>query len=118
MAHILVLRQLPNLKYIFGSFLVDIFCLGLKDTFCNANVKYEKVAQLKNAMHFDWVDIPYEDAKDALEELMDYLTRSIDRLPSAQAYYNLASAYRVEGEVKKAIECFKKVVEINGQEGT
>lgn len=37
LATILISRMQPNDRLVFGSYLVDVFCLGLKDTFCNAD---------------------------------------------------------------------------------
>jgi len=45
LANILLSRQQPDGNIVFGAYLVDLFCLGLKDTFCNANFTlsmYEK----------------------------------------------------------------------------
>ena len=38
LAHILISRRQPDGNIVFGVYLVDIFCLGLKNTFCNANL--------------------------------------------------------------------------------
>lgn len=40
-AQILFSRGQPNNKLIVGVFLVDIYCLGLKNTFCNADISLE-----------------------------------------------------------------------------
>jgi len=37
LARILLARKQPNGNIVFGVYLVDIFCLGLKNTFCNAD---------------------------------------------------------------------------------
>jgi len=37
LATILLSRQQPDSNILFGVYLVDIFCLGLKNTFCNAD---------------------------------------------------------------------------------
>lgn len=42
MASILISRKQPNGNLAFGVFMVDIFCLGLKNTFCNANVPLDE----------------------------------------------------------------------------
>ena len=47
MAHILLSRRQPNNKLILGVYLVDIFCLGLKNTFSNANLSMEEYQKLK-----------------------------------------------------------------------
>ena len=50
LAHILLSRKQPNNEFIIGVFLVDIYCLGLKNTFCNANIPLEKYEKLKLRM--------------------------------------------------------------------
>ncbi len=47
LAHILLSRRQPNNKLILGVYLVDIFCLGLKNTFSNANMSMEEYQKLK-----------------------------------------------------------------------
>lgn len=47
LAHILLSRQQPDGEFVFGVYLVDIFCLGLKNTFCNANFSLSKYEELK-----------------------------------------------------------------------
>ncbi len=47
LAQILISRRQPNNKLTFGVYLVDIFCLGLKNTFCNANISLEEYQRLK-----------------------------------------------------------------------
>lgn len=42
MAIILLSRKRPDGNILFGSYLVDIFCLGLKDTFWNSNIPLER----------------------------------------------------------------------------
>lgn len=37
LATVLISRQQPDNNLVFGVFLVDVFCLGLKNTFCNAD---------------------------------------------------------------------------------
>ena len=38
LAVVVVARQQPDGDLVFGVYLVDYFCLGLKDTYCNANM--------------------------------------------------------------------------------
>ena len=47
LAQILLSRRQPNKKVIIGMYLVDIYCLGLKETFCNANISMEEYQRLK-----------------------------------------------------------------------
>jgi len=50
LAHILLSRKQPNNELIIGVFLVDIYCLGVKNTFCNANISLEDYEKLKFRM--------------------------------------------------------------------
>ena len=47
LAQILISRRQPNNKLIVGFYLVDIYCLGLKNTFCNADISLEEYKSLK-----------------------------------------------------------------------
>ena len=50
LANILLSRKQPNNELIIGVFLVDIYCLGIKNTFCNANISLEDYEKLKFRM--------------------------------------------------------------------
>ncbi len=50
LAHILLSRKQPNNEFIIGVFLVDMYCLGLKNTFCNANIPLEEYERLRHRM--------------------------------------------------------------------
>lgn len=53
-ARIIISRKMPNNNLAFGVYLVDLFCLGLKDTFCNADIhKLEYESELKGQIYFD-----------------------------------------------------------------
>jgi hypothetical protein len=56
LARILISRRQPNGKFIIGVFLVDIFCRGLKNTFCNADISLEDYeSSLKTRIYQDTV---------------------------------------------------------------
>ena len=38
LAVVVIARRQPDGNIVFGNYLVDYYCLGLKDTFCNANI--------------------------------------------------------------------------------
>ncbi len=38
LARVVIARRQPNGRIVFGCYLVDLYCLGLKDTFCNADI--------------------------------------------------------------------------------
>ncbi|GAX61060.1 polyphosphate kinase [Candidatus Scalindua japonica] len=42
LATIVISRRQTDGKLVFGTFMVDIFCLGLKNTFCNANITLDE----------------------------------------------------------------------------
>ena len=50
LAYVLLSRKQPNNGLIIGTYLVDIYCLGLKNTFCNANISSEDYEKLKLKM--------------------------------------------------------------------
>ncbi len=66
LANIFVVRQLPNMKFIFGVYLVDLFCLGLKDTFCNANMHYAPIQSMLAQSGLNLLPIDYEDARSVI----------------------------------------------------
>jgi len=72
LAQILLVRQLPNLKYHLGIYLVDIFCLGLKNTICFPSVKYEHVTEIKNSLRQNFIEIPYEDIRSLIFGAIEY----------------------------------------------
>ena len=63
LATIFIIRQLPNLKYVLGTYLVDTLCMGLKNTFCNANLLYSKIKALLDKTPMEMTSIEYEDAR-------------------------------------------------------
>ncbi|MBK6998804.1 MAG: SEC-C domain-containing protein [Rhodoferax sp.] len=72
LATIFVVRQLPNQKYIFGSYLVDVLCLGLKDTFCNANMPASAVQSMLARANMEFEMIEYEDARSLILGGIEY----------------------------------------------
>lgn len=53
LATILLVRQQPNALIVFGIYLADMRCLGLKNAICNANVR---MAEYKNEMRPGFVE--------------------------------------------------------------
>jgi len=51
LANIMISRIQPNNRIVFGSYLVDIFCLGLKNTFCNADIPQSIYTSLIKEMY-------------------------------------------------------------------
>lgn len=63
LATILISRKQPNGNLAFGVFMVDVFCLGLKSTFCNADIPLQE----------------YEDGiKDTMRKQSAYIECDID----------------------------------------
>jgi hypothetical protein len=63
LATVFVLRQLPNLKFIAGVYLVDVMCLGVKDAFGNANLTSAEIHKMQARSGLPMVSIDYEDAR-------------------------------------------------------
>ncbi len=53
LARILLSRKQPDGAFVFGVYMVDILCLGLKITFCNANFSSPKYDELKAGIFQD-----------------------------------------------------------------
>ncbi len=47
LAQILLSRKQPDGNFVFGVYLVDIYCLGLKNTFCNAEISPAEYQRIK-----------------------------------------------------------------------
>ena len=71
-AELLVVRQMPNLKYIAGAYLIDVFCLGLKDTFFQTRLNDSEVRALRNNFPERLEVIPYEDARSVILGVIEY----------------------------------------------
>jgi hypothetical protein len=63
LAQIAVVRKMPNLKYLAAVYLVDLYCLGVKNTFADTRLKYEDVRVLLSRLPMDMADTAYEDAR-------------------------------------------------------
>jgi hypothetical protein len=72
LASIFVVRQLPNQKFILGSYLVDVLCLGLKDTFCNANLSAQATQGMLASVPMQMEAIEYEDARSLILGGIEY----------------------------------------------
>ncbi len=72
LAVVLVVRNLPNQRYLFALYSVDTYCLGVKDAFCNANTALDKIEGLKRRSPYDFVPIEYEKARNLILGAVDY----------------------------------------------
>jgi hypothetical protein len=62
LAGIQVVRKQPNDRYSIGIYLIDMYCLGLKDTFSRFDVDLDEVKRLQN-YSYTLIDISYEKAR-------------------------------------------------------
>lgn len=63
LATVFVVRQLPNAKFIIGLYLVDLLCLGVKNTFFNANLHGADIQTMFAKAGMPLISIDYEDAR-------------------------------------------------------
>ena len=75
LAQIVLVRQMPNLKYLMGIYLVDIFCLGLKDSFLRVNFKQEDVVQFIHRVPQQLIEISYEDVRSVVLGAIEYASQ-------------------------------------------
>ncbi len=75
LAQLIVARQLPNLRYLVGVYLVDTFCLGLKNTFVRPQLKHDDLEDLLSRFPDELEDISYEDARSIVLGGIDYAKR-------------------------------------------
>ena len=77
LASIIVVRQMPNRRYLYGVYVVDYYCLGLKNTFCHANDKWDGVEKLRlqAAAVFPYVEFDYEDARSLIIGSINYAAK-------------------------------------------
>jgi len=69
LATVVLSRKMPNGNYILGSYLVDTWCLGVKNTFLHWDVKHSEIGFYKQ---FDNNPISYEDARSLILGALDY----------------------------------------------
>lgn len=72
---ILISRKQNNGSLIFGVYLVDTGCLGLKNTFCNTNISmdtYENNLKARLSENFDMVNCGYELANNIIYGAIRY----------------------------------------------
>lgn len=75
MANILLSRQQADGNLVFGVYLIDIFCLGLKNTFCHANFSmsnYEGDLKAKIYQEQNPVECPVDLAHQIIYGAIDY----------------------------------------------
>ncbi len=60
--HVIVLREVPGGRVLMGSYLVDVFCLGVKDAYCR-RLQNNEVPFYLDGCPDDLVEISFEDAR-------------------------------------------------------
>ncbi|MEA3497180.1 MAG: hypothetical protein U9R42_14225 [Bacteroidota bacterium] len=74
MATIMISKKQPSGNYIFALYLIDIFCLGLKNTFFDFNKKEMEYEDIKDNIldHEDMIDIEVDEAHNIIYGAIDY----------------------------------------------
>ena len=77
LAQILLSRRQPNGNLVIGIYLVDIFCLGLKNTVCNADISLPEYRKMKERMFPDstLIPIPPGNARRIIRGAIEYARR-------------------------------------------
>lgn len=79
MSSVHVIRSLPNGTYVFVSYLIDFWCLGLKDSFSKVGVAKSELRHLfKNSSNY--ITISYQEARSLILGAIDY-AKAIEILP-------------------------------------
>jgi tetratricopeptide (TPR) repeat protein len=98
LAHVLVIRQLFNLRYLASFYLVDVFCLGLKNTFSHISINAQDIQKLKNEIPQTLVEASYEDVRSITLGAIDY-ARQYDFEPISEVTSGWEkSKYMIESE--------------------
>lgn len=104
---VFVSRELTKNSYVFICYLVDFWCLGIKDTTCKYGISKNELAQIYNKCD-DLVTISYQDARSMILGALDF-ANAIDIAPHA-SWNGLPSSF-IEAHLK-----FEKKFSF-GQEG-
>jgi hypothetical protein len=71
-ANVFIIRQMPNSKFIFAVYLIDLFCLGLKDVTFSANLSHAKIQTILGHSPMPLSPIDYEDARSIILGSIEY----------------------------------------------
>lgn len=73
LAHIFVTRRRPSGNVVMGCFLVDTFCLGVKDAFVGHNISPGELDRyLAEASHLNLEEIPYPEAHNIIYGAIEF----------------------------------------------
>ena len=75
LAQVFVVRQLPNRTYLLGIYLVDVFCLGVKNTFVRARLQQAEVRSLLDQVPERTSKISYEEARSVILGAVEFARR-------------------------------------------
>ena len=74
--NVLLAREKPDSSFILGGYLVDLYCLGLKNTFYNINVSQADIIDLvKGGMSETFIEIETDFAHSVIYGGIDYAER-------------------------------------------
>ena len=71
-AQAFVVRQMPNLKYLVGVYLVDVFCLGVKDTFVRFGFGYKEFNAFIRRSPMQFHEVDYEHVRSIVLGAAEY----------------------------------------------
>lgn len=74
MANIFISRKTPFNTWIVGGYLVDLYCLGLKDTYVRHNIEEKEILQFYSGAFFSFtiIECPIELARQIVYGGIDY----------------------------------------------
>jgi len=74
---VFVSRQVVDGRYIIGTYMLDIYCLGVKDTFFKINIERGELIVLKRRLRakMDLDELSYEDARSLILGAVDYASK-------------------------------------------
>lgn len=85
-----VVRELDKNLYVFISYLVDFWCLGVKDAFLKFGISKADLIQIYNKSD-DFVSVSYEDARSLILGAIDF-AKAID-IPPHSSWNGLPSSF-------------------------
>ena len=107
LATIVVARRQPNGNIVYGCYLVDVFCLGVKNAFCNADIPVSQFRRevLPKAVHGDTpqpisVALAHEIIYGAIEYAAQWGFRPHRDYKQAQPILDLPDAHEQSGKVE------------------
>jgi hypothetical protein len=72
---IFVIRLLPNQRFLFASYVVDTYCMGLKDTLCRIDTNHWEIEKSLEFIPATWTDFDYASARNLILGAIDYAAK-------------------------------------------